>query len=161
MVREMSRLILALAASVVVTGTAAAAGIAVAEHPEFGPHLVDDSGLSLYMFEEDRREGERGRAVESDCIGECLARWPAMGGAPLPTAADGADPTLVGAFQRPDGKTQATYGGWPLYTFAEDFLPGDTYGHDFEEFGGEWYLITPDGRALGHRDEGYEHENDD
>ena len=48
---------------------------------------------------------------------------------------------------------QATYNGWPLYYFAEDFVAGDINGHDFEEFGGEWYLVTPDGGALGEPDE--------
>lgn len=135
--------------------------LGIAQHPEFGAYLVDENGLSLYLFEEDRREGERGRSVESDCIDGCLARWPTVGGDPMPTAGEGVDPALIGAFVRPDGKTQATYGGWPLYTFAEDFLAGDVYGHDFEEFGGEWYLITPAGRAVGHPDEGFEHEDDD
>lgn len=160
-----------LVAATLVVATAAFAGAAsaqdgdplsIATHPELGAYLVDENGLSLYLFEEDRREGERGRSVESDCVGDdCLARWPIVGGDPVPTAGDGVDPALIGSFVRPDGKTQATYGGWPLYTFAEDFVAGDTFGHDFEEFGGEWYLITPTGRAVGRPDEGYEHEDDD
>ena len=40
------------------------------------------------------------------------------------------------------------YNGWPLYTFADDYVPGDVNGHDFEEFGGEWYLMTPAGREV-------------
>ena len=56
---------------------------------------------------------------------------------------------MIGSFTRPDGIVQATYNGWPLYRFAEDFAPGDINGHDFEEFGGEWYLLTPEGHALG------------
>jgi len=44
---------------------------------------------------------------------------------------------------------QATYNGRPLYYFAEDFNAGDTNGHQFEEFGGDWYLVTPTGREVG------------
>jgi predicted lipoprotein with Yx(FWY)xxD motif len=105
--------------------------------------------MSVYLFEEDRPEGDRGRPVESDCIDDCLGRWPplAVEGAPRVGARGLA--SLAGSFERPDGTTQATYNGWPLYYFADDFVPGDLNGHDFEEFGGEWYLLTPDGHALG------------
>jgi predicted lipoprotein with Yx(FWY)xxD motif len=47
------------------------------------------------------------------------------------------DAGLVGSFRRPDGKVQAMYNGWPLYSFADDYVAGDVNGHDFEEFGGE------------------------
>jgi predicted lipoprotein with Yx(FWY)xxD motif len=126
----------------------------VAEHPQLGRYLTDGSGTSLYLFEEDRRGGDRGRAVETDCVtDDCLSRWPPLGGREFPTAGDGVDASLIGSFTRPDGKKQATYNGWPLYTFAEDYVEGDVNGHDFEEFGGEWYLVTPEGGALGEPDE--------
>jgi predicted lipoprotein with Yx(FWY)xxD motif len=120
-----------------------------AEHAEHGAYLTDGSGMSLYLFEEDRPEGERGRPVESDCVDDCLIRWPPLIVKAEPQVEGDAEASLIGSFKRPDGQTQATYNGWPLYYFAEDFLPGDTNGHDFEEFGGEWYLLTPAGHALG------------
>jgi predicted lipoprotein with Yx(FWY)xxD motif len=129
--------------------TVAPRTLTTAEHPEHGGHLTDRAGMSLYLFEEDRPEGERGRSAESDCTGECLDRWPPLLVEGAPAAEGGADASLTGFFRRPDGKIQATYNGWPLYYFADDFLPGDTNGHDFEEFGGEWYLLTPAGHALG------------
>lgn len=141
-------------ASALLLAPALAETLKVAEHPEFGRYLTDDSGMSLYLFEEDRRGGDRGRAVETDCVtDECLSRWPTLGGSELPAASEGVDAALIGAFARPDGKMQATYNGWPLYYFAEDFVEGDVNGHDFEEFGGEWYLVTPEGGALGEPDE--------
>jgi hypothetical protein len=95
-----------------------------------------------------------GRAVETDCVtDDCLSRWPPLGGRELPAAGDGVDASLIGSFTGPDGNKQATYNGWPLYTFAEDFVEGDVNGHDFEEFGGEWYLVTPEGGALREPDE--------
>ena len=128
--------------------------IKTAEHAEHGRYLVDGAGMSLYLFEEDRREGDRGRPVESDCLGECLDRWPPVSADVPPVAEPEADKSLLASFKRPDGKMQATYNGWPIYYFADDFVPGDVNGHDFEEFGGEWYLLTPAGDALGQ-------ENDD
>lgn len=119
----------------------------VAEHPKLGPHLMV-GGTSVYLFEEDRPEGERGRSVESDCVDRCLERWPPMAGHRLPPSGEGVDASLVGSFQRPDGTVQAMYNGWPLYYFADDYVAGDVKGHDFEEFGGEWYLMTPDGREV-------------
>jgi predicted lipoprotein with Yx(FWY)xxD motif len=123
--------------------------VATAEKAPVGVYLTDGSGTALYMFEEDRREGDRGRAVESDCIGECLDRWPVFSGEPLPVADRGASASLIGSFKRPDGKVQATYNGWPLYYFAEDFVPGDINGHEIEEFGGEWYLLDAAGEVIG------------
>ena len=120
----------------------------VAEHPKLGPYLTTGGDTSVYLFEEDRPDGERGRPVESDCVDTCLERWPPVPGEPHPEAGEGADATLIGSFRRPDGKVQAMYNGWPLYTFADDYVPGDVNGHDFEEFGGEWYLMTPAGREV-------------
>jgi hypothetical protein len=42
---------------------------------------------------------------------------------------------------------------WPLYHFAKDFGREAT-GQDVEDFGGEWYLVTPQGEKVGHRKEG-------
>ncbi len=148
------RLILGTVASVALSTASvfaqqAGPTIKTAEHPDHGLYLTDGAGLALYLFEEDRPEGERGRPVESDCLDDCVGRWPPLSADPMPTADGEADPALLGSFTRPDGVVQATYNGWPLYYFAEDFSPGDINGHDFEEFGGEWYLLTPEGHALG------------
>ena len=120
------------------------------EHAIHGGHLTSGSGMALYLFEEDRREGERGRAAESDCVGDCLGRWP-----PFivtdgkPEAGEGVDASLIGVFVRDDGRRQATYNGWPLYFFAEDFVAGDTNGHNLDDSGGEWYLLTVSGWGAG------------
>ena len=60
----------------VATASSAETTIKTAEHPDHGTYLTDGSGMALYLFEEDRRGGDRGRAVESDCLDECLTRWP-------------------------------------------------------------------------------------
>ena len=128
-------------------GAQVRAELKIVAHPKLGPYLTA-GGTSVYLFEEDRPEGERGRSVESDCVDRCLERWPPVAGEPLPEAGEGTDGGLVSSFRRPDGKVQAMYNGWPLYYFADDYVTGDVNGHDFEEFGGEWYLMTPDGREV-------------
>ncbi len=55
-----------------------------------------------------------------------------------------------GASKRKDGRRQVTYNGWPLYTFVKDTAPGNTAGQDVEGFGGEWYLVTPEGEHVEH-----------
>lgn len=61
-----------------------------------------------------------------------------------PQAGKGIDASKLGTVEH-GGNRIVTYNGWPLYYFAEDTGPGETKGHDIEEFGAEWYLVTPEG----------------
>jgi predicted lipoprotein with Yx(FWY)xxD motif len=133
--------------------SAAPKTLKTAVHAELGAYLTDGSDMALYMFEEDRRGGDRGRAVETDCVAECLGNWGPFFPEVPPKMEGDVNSKLVSSFKRPDGKLQATYNGWPLYYFHEDFGPGDTNGHDVEEFGGEWYLLSPAGTPIGEPDE--------
>ncbi len=55
---------------------------------------------------------------------------------------------LVGTIQRPDGTTQITYAGHPLYTYVQDQTAGDITGQDVNQFGGDWYLVSPSGDKI-------------
>ncbi len=62
--------------------------------------------------------------------------------------------TLTGklsSIQRPDGSSQVTYNGEPLYTFKLDTGPGQAHGNDFtDSFGGQsfvWHAATASGTA--------------
>ena len=46
------------------------------------------------------------------------------------------------------GSSQVTYAGHPLYWFSGDTKPGDTNGEGLDDFGGEWYAISPAGTAV-------------
>jgi predicted lipoprotein with Yx(FWY)xxD motif len=46
----------------------------------------------------------------------------------------------LGTVKRPDGTTQVTYKGTPLYTFAQD-QPGETKGQGFKDVG-TWTVVT-------------------
>lgn len=54
-------------------------------------------------------------------------------------------PELIGTVQRPDGTTQVTYDGQPLYYYAHDSGPGEVKGQDVHDEWGEWYLVQPSG----------------
>jgi predicted lipoprotein with Yx(FWY)xxD motif len=111
------------------------ATVAVAES-DLGPILTDGEGRVLYRFMNDT-EGT------SACEGECLDNWPALTGEAQ--AGEGADESLLGTIERPDGTAQVTYGEWPLYYFAGDAGPGETNG---QGVGDVWYVVGPDGAAI-------------
>lgn len=110
---------------------------------EYGPYLVDGEGMSLYLFEPDKQG-------ESTCYDACANAWPPLVSSAAPKAQGKADPVLLGTFERKGGTQQVTYNGWPLYYFVKDKQPGDITGQDVEGFGGEWYLVAPDGSSVGH-----------
>jgi predicted lipoprotein with Yx(FWY)xxD motif len=68
----------------------------------------------------------------------CLASWP-----PLLVARGGklTGPVKLGTIERPDGGTQVTYRGRPLYTFAPDGKPGQVKGEGLK-FVGTWHAAT-------------------
>ncbi len=103
-----------------------------------GSHLVDDKGMTLYIFTKDS-------PGTSTCYGKCAAAWPALLTAGAPQAGSGVDSSKFGTTTRTDGTTQVTYNGWPLYYFAKDANPGDTTG---EGVGGVWFCVSPTGDAI-------------
>jgi hypothetical protein len=57
----------------------------------------------------------------------------------------GVDLSLVGTLRRPDGSTQLSYGGHPLYTYNLDVAPGVVMCQGIDQNGGLWYVL--DGRG--------------
>ena len=114
-------------------GPASASGAVAIADSSLGKILVDGKGMTLYMFVPDNQG-------PSTCVDKCLAAWPALAGPA--TAGTGVDASKLGMAARPDGTQQATYGGWPLYTFIQDATPGDVNGQDSGE---KWYVIGADG----------------
>ena len=49
---------------------------------------------------------------------------------------------------RPDGATQVTYDGHPLYRYAGDSKAGDTNGQGINEFGALWYVLSATGNEI-------------
>jgi predicted lipoprotein with Yx(FWY)xxD motif len=99
---------------------------------KIGDVLADAKGYTLYWYSKDHKNGE------PTCSGQCLTAWPALKG--KPEAAMGV--TLSGklsSITRPGGVVQATYNGYPLYTYAQDMAPGEASGNGV---GGVWHVIT-------------------
>lgn len=130
------------------------ATVSTATSPKYGTYLVNADGMALYLFEADV-QGE-----QSTCYDGCAAAWPPLLSSSAPMASGKASTNLLGTIERKDGTTQVTYNGWPLYTFVKDTAPGDTNGQDVHGFGGEWYLISPQGEAV-HVEQAESNEDDD
>jgi len=120
------------------SGSGGAGVVSVADNPELGKIIVDSGGNTLYYFLKDK-------GGKSACYGACAAVWPPYTTNGEPKGEGGAEASLLGTSKRTDGGEQVTYNGFPLYTYVGDKKPGDTNGNDFEQFGAEWYALTPAG----------------
>ena len=120
-----------------VSGQPATVGV---ENSNLGKILDDSQGRTLYVFQADS-------GTKSNCSGACATNWPPLTSA-NPTVGKGANASMLGTSKRSDGKTQVTYNGHPLYTFAGDSGPGDTSGQGVNAFGGLWYVLSPAGQQV-------------
>jgi predicted lipoprotein with Yx(FWY)xxD motif len=106
-----------------------------------GTILVDAQGRTLYEFASDSKN-------TSTCTGQCLTYWPV---ATAPANPPGAVPGItgsLGSFARPDGGTQLTINGLPLYTYAADTAPGMTSGQGSTGSGAKWWVVAPGGSPV-------------
>ncbi|KUL39514.1 hypothetical protein [Actinoplanes awajinensis] len=114
---------------------------AVTSPPLNKPHLININQAALYRFDKDSA-----KPSTSNCNDDCAVTWPPVmieeGGA---VYLAGVDPDKVGAIRRADGNVQITVGGWPIYRFAKDKLPGDLKG---QGVGGTWFAVGPDGKKV-------------
>lgn len=114
---------------------------------ELGPYLVGSDQHALYLFEGDT-PGNGEQKAASACHDECEQAWPPVIAEGGPDLGEGIKEELVSTIERHDGQQQVTYNGWPLYYYAADDSPGHARGHDLEDFGAEWYLVTPEGEKV-------------
>ena len=97
-----------------------------------GDVLADAKGDTLYWFAKDMKGGP------STCTGSCLSAWPAVTG--KPAAAMGVTfAGKLGSVTNANGTVQATYNGYPLYTYAQDMAPGQATGNGVT---GAWHVIN-------------------
>ena len=100
--------------------------------------LTNAKGFAVYSFAPDTM-------TKSDCTGACADAWPPVKG---PATAVMGLTGKLGTIKRPDGSTQATYNGHPLYTFIMDTGPGTDKGNGVKAFGGLWHALTASGSAV-------------
>lgn len=105
---------------------------------DVGTVLVDRAGRTMYAFAADS-EGK------PTCTGSCATSWPPVqAGSGAPTHTGDVTATL-GTSQRPDGSTQLTVDGWPMYTYAGDDEPGHANGQGLDQSGGKWWVVDAAG----------------
>jgi predicted lipoprotein with Yx(FWY)xxD motif len=97
--------------------------------------LTNAQGFTLYWFAPDT-------PARSACVGACAGYWPPLTG--TPSAGPGITGKL-GTIKRPDGNTQVTYNGHPLYTYVGDTSPGQAFGNNLNLNGGPWHEMAVPG----------------
>jgi predicted lipoprotein with Yx(FWY)xxD motif len=124
------------AATAVTSGTSASASgmsstaarssaVLTVRKTPIGYVLANANGYTVYWFARDPRGGSH-----PACAGTCLLAWFPVKGQPMPVGG-----VTLGCITRPGGMMQATYNGYPLYTFGSDSAPGMTNGNGS---GGAW-----------------------
>jgi len=121
------------------TSSGGSAVVSVDDNSKLGQILVDSKGMTLYYFEKDKQNGG-----SSSCSGACAQVWPPYTASGSPKAQNGASASMLGTIKG-SGGSQVTYNGWPLYTYTGDSKPGDANGNNLDQFGAEWYALTPKG----------------
>jgi predicted lipoprotein with Yx(FWY)xxD motif len=124
-------------------GAAGAAGapvtLTVAARPGEAVYLTDANGRAVYYI-----ASPDGKAVV-DCAGECATAFdPVTGKAIVATGDTTVRVALIGDVTRPDGTTQATYAGKPLY-YRHGDMGTDTKAQGMKTAGGQATLVGPDG----------------
>ena len=109
------------------------------QHTPDGDILATGGGQTLYDFVPDT-------PTHSACLNDgCVFQWPPLIKDGPITVGPGVHLSLVGTLKRPDGSTEISYGGHPLYTYNLDVKPGMVTGQAIDQDGGPWYVLTPKG----------------
>ncbi len=132
--RKITALFAAAALLALWTGMAAAANHQVKIHHKhgIGKYLTDAKGMTLYWFTKDS-------PGHSACAGNCLERWPVYYREKVKPP-KGIKAKDFGTVTREDGKKQTTFRGYPLYYWAGDKKPGDTFGQAANNV---WFVVNP------------------
>lgn len=117
---------------------AAASGlttVVVERSQSWGQILALSGNWTVYRLTSDRKD-------DTTCTGGCTKVWP-----PVLLAHGQAKPMGVGlghlgALKRPDGSSQVTYEGVPLYRFVGDIRAGQVTGNGKDKFG-QWWVVDP------------------
>ena len=112
------------------------------QHSPVGPILATGGGDTLYDFVPDT-------PTHSACLSNAASSNGHRSSPAGPCAsARGSTRSLVGTLRRPDGSTQLSYGGHPLYTYNGDVAPGVVMGQAIDQDGGLWYVLNAQGKQI-------------
>jgi predicted lipoprotein with Yx(FWY)xxD motif len=102
-----------------------------------GTVLANSAGLTLY-----HNTKETGSTIV--CTGGCVSVWPpVLVTGPLPQDTGKVKGTFA-TIMRPDGSTQLTINGMPLYTYSGDSGSGQASGQGIQDV---WFAVTPSGTS--------------
>jgi predicted lipoprotein with Yx(FWY)xxD motif len=101
-----------------------------------GKVITNGDGRTLYLFTPDNMS-------TPTCNDTCEQTWPYADKAD--GVAAGLDASKLSTVKRSDGEEQATYAGWPLYTFSGDTKAGDVNGIGI---GGKWFALDATGAQV-------------
>ena len=104
-----------------------------------GEIVVNGECRTVYTF-----DGDTASPPKSNCVGQCELRWTPVP-SPQASSIEGIELDLIGSIERPDGSSQITVKGWPIYYFAGDKEPGDVNG---QGVGGKWWVMDTGGNAI-------------
>lgn len=94
--------------------------------------LTTTNGRTLYSLSVEKN----GKFI---CTASCLSIWHPL---TVPAGVKPTGPVKLGTIKRPDGGTQVTYRGRPLYRFGSDTKAGDANGEGIKDVG-TWHAATP------------------
>jgi predicted lipoprotein with Yx(FWY)xxD motif len=111
--------------------------VKAAHSSKYGSLLVSAAGMTLYHYTPDKHGMVK-------CTAACATFWPPLVVARgvKPTAGAGVSAAKLSTVKRPDGTTQVTYAGFPLYRYSADKKSGDVKGQGFQ---GVWHAVTSAG----------------
>jgi predicted lipoprotein with Yx(FWY)xxD motif len=106
--------------------------------------LADSAGKTLYSA-----AVEKGGTIR--CVDGCKAFWDPVAASSADARKAAADLGVnLGVVKRPDGASQLTFDGLPLYTFAEEGagkLKGDGFADDFHGTHFDWQAARTSGSS--------------
>ncbi|MCU1665642.1 MAG: hypothetical protein JWR58_5707 [Pseudonocardia sp.] len=104
-----------------------------------GVVATDGAGHLMY-----RSDADTAAPSTSNCTGPCAQTWlPVLVAAGQEPELLGVDPAVVGRLSRPEGTTQLTLAGWPLYRHRDDQGGLQSAGQSGAD--GIWFAVTPTG----------------
>ncbi len=108
---------------------------------KLGKILVNSSGSILYEFTSDHPKKDT--CVK---ISGCSAIWLALPVQGKPSAGAGVRASLLSSITLPEGVSQVTYAGHPLYIYEP--APTLISYVGAKQFGGKWYAVNAKGQAV-------------
>jgi len=103
-----------------------------AENPTLGRTILTTTkSRTLYSLSAE----SNGRFI---CTGTCTSTWRPL---VIPAGVKPTGPVKLGMIKRPDGRTQVTFKGRPLYSFYGDSKAGDVNGEGIKDVG-TWHAAV-------------------